>query len=665
SSDLDKTGAPTGVPKVVGDPATKKLYVRGTRGQIEQVRDLVLKLEGPAEDAGLTDRQPLRFLPVPAAGGRTTLEMVESLWSTMRPNKIRVVTPSAIAPTVRGTEGLPPAASGNSSSSRAPAAPGRGDGETRTLFIPTPGAGGESATFRIPGRGPRGPGEGGPPGRPFRAEPAAPETATPPRDKSAAVMPRVRMTAFETEVPATEQPPVESSAEGSEQTRPSEAPVAAPPAAASAATPPASPHSATAPAAAAQPAAPQITPPQGARAENSTADDIVVTVTPQGIFISSKDLDALDEFERLLKLYVDQRAGAAGEPTVFWLVHEKAEVAAELLNQLVAANSSITSSSSSLIGSSAQSIGGSTGLVGSTSTYTGPTTIVPNVRLNALVVQGKPQDILFIEQMLPIIDREHGPEDVQTSGKPRLIQVVNTPAEEIANVVKQVYADRIATTGSDRQRSGGGGGGPEEFFRALRGGGSPFSSGSSSRRDTRTGEAPKMSIGVDARSNSIVVSAPDPLFAEVEALVKQLDFEGAQTDDAIAVVSIKNSNATVMQKGLASMTGGQVNATTSGSSGSSSSSRPGTSSSPSSGSSSSFDDFRRRMEAFRAMQGGGDGGGFRGFGGGFGGPGGFGGGGPGGFSGRSFGGDRGGGDRGGGDRGGGDRGGGDRGGRGR
>ena len=47
--------------------------------------------------------------------------------------------------------------------------------------------------------------------------------------------------------------------------------------------------------------------------------------------------------------------------------------------------------------------------------------IVPDVRLNALIVQGKPGDLDTIEQLLKVIDLPHSPEDVEVASKPRII----------------------------------------------------------------------------------------------------------------------------------------------------------------------------------------------------------------------------------------------------
>ena len=272
-----------------------------------------------------------------------------------------------------------------------------------------------------------------------------------------------------------------------------------------------------------------------------------------------------------------EQSQTSGEPTIFWLKFAKADVAAEILKQILGGTSS---GDGGLVGDVAQNVLGSVGggIIGSllggggeSVGLSGPASIVPDVRLNALIVQAAPADLALIEQLLPIIDRDCSPEDVQTGGKPKLIPVIYMPAEEMANIVRSVYADRIAgaeSRGGQRPPS------PEDFIRALRGG------RDGGRGGQTAGEVQKMAIGVDSRSNSLIVAAPESLFKEVEELVAQLDDETIVTDEDVQVINIKKANPQMLQKTLSSMLGSSARVGTT-SSGSSSSSR-GSSGMPSS-----------------------------------------------------------------------------------
>jgi hypothetical protein len=135
-----------------------------------------------------------------------------------------------------------------------------------------------------------------------------------------------------------------------------------------------------------------------------------------------------------------------------------------------------------------------------------------------------------------------------------------------------------------------------DVIEALRGG---RSRGGSSRSSAE--QVQKMSIGVDVRTNSLVVSAPEPLFQEVKQLVDELDKAAlGSSSQTMQVVTLKRSNAETVQEALQSLVGEDVTFGTGGRTG-----RPGSTGGPRPGRSPS-DEFRRQM-IMRAMQGGGGG----------------------------------------------------------
>ena len=98
-------------------------------------------------------------------------------------------------------------------------------------------------------------------------------------------------------------------------------------------------------------------------------------------------------------------------------------------------------------------------------TGSGTISIVPDIRLNALIVQANPADLDTMEQLLKVIDQSHSPEDVLLVNKPRIIPVLYMPAQDVANVVNQVYSDRVNGGGNAQRQPS-----PQEFIQALRGG---------------------------------------------------------------------------------------------------------------------------------------------------------------------------------------------------
>jgi hypothetical protein len=243
-------------------------------------------------------------------------------------------------------------------------------------------------------------------------------------------------------------------------------------------------------------------------------------------------------------------------------------------------------------------------------------------------VQASPADIDTIEQLLHVLDQSGSPEDVALITRPRLVPVYNTTADSVADVIKQVYAERLTgAAGQQRQMS------PAEFFTAIRG-----RRGQNNQAE-QTEDSPKMSIGVDERNNAIVVDAPDTLFNEVKELVTQLDQPSSADQQTTRLVTLKATSPEAMQSMLLSVLGDQAQSNTSTTTNSSSStSRTASNNNQQNRSGQGFGGngfgFRQQMGLMNALQGGGGPGGF---GGGFG-RGGFGGGGPGGGFGRGFGG---------------------------
>ena len=106
----------------------------------------------------------------------------------------------------------------------------------------------------------------------------------------------------------------------------------------------------------------------------------------------------------------------------------------------------------------------------------------------------------------------------------------------MADVIKQVYADRMI----DAAGSAGGGRSPRQsmmpgaamWMMAQQGRGGPPQQG-----QRRQEEVARMSVGVDQRTNSLIVAAPDPLFQEVKLLVEQLDVAAGDEAESVRVVS--------------------------------------------------------------------------------------------------------------------------------
>lgn len=301
---------------------------------------------------------------------------------------------------------------------------------------------------------------------------------------------------------------------------------------------------------------------------------VIVAVTPEGLVVASQDPEALNQFENLVRRMASQDVSqyAGPELVVYYLKNSKAESVASILDQILGGGTITSSGSSggSLIGEIARAAFGNVGggLVGSllgidsgsgsstTSSSTTRTTsriqITPDARLNALIVQAYPQDLQLIEEILRVLDQQSGPQDVAVQPKTIIIPVKNTQAEEIASILRSVYQDRLVTAASANR-----GPSPQEIIQLLRGGGRGGPGGGS--RTQPQEEVQRMSIGVDVRTNSLIISAPERLLSEVRQLVEQLDQKAVtESEETTQVVTLQRASPDSVRTALSALLGSGV-----------------------------------------------------------------------------------------------------------
>ncbi|MGE3240837.1 MAG: secretin N-terminal domain-containing protein [Pirellulales bacterium] len=520
---LEKDKPDPSAPRVDADITTQSLLVRGTAGQVQQIKDLLAQMGETETEGGSRTKsnEHVRLLPLTGAQARSALQQIEQIWPTMRQNRIRVVLPS----------------------------------QTIQTYRPSDETGNTQDKEQAPDRPP--------------VEADSPEpSAMVPLDRSNFHLAQW-LRYVDDQVTST--------------------------------------------------------------GENRPGAPIVVAPGPGGVLVASDDLEALDDFEQLLSTVAERNTSASRDYAVFYLKYAKATTVSEVLSAIFGGGSKGGGLVNDMAGAALGDLGG--GLMGNLllggggggsggGFSSGSVDIVPDVRLNALVVRAKPADLDTVEQLLRVLDQRVGPEDVEADLRPRLIPVYNTQASEIASVVQQIYSDRMASGGPQVMS-------PQDMLKMIRGG---------NNVDQQT---QKMSFGIDERSNSLVVRAPDPLFEEVKSLVAQLDEIDTDSPEITRVVSLKHTNSSAVQRALVSVLGEQAKTSTTTSVGSQ---RPPFAQGQGGGNDEQRDRERqqrramwRNMEMFREMQrmnermGGGGGGGDRGRGGDDGrGRGGPGGGGPGG-----------------------------------
>ncbi|MBM4089513.1 MAG: hypothetical protein FJ276_08805 [Planctomycetes bacterium] len=538
---------------VDADPTTMKLYIRATMSNIGQVRDLIAKLESPTE--GGSSGSTLRHIPLTGGQAASAVATAQRLWSGN--NQIRLNVPADSGPSLFNLRHITP---------EGDVAPGVPNGDEPTEQPLQPPAKAAPTSTNPPAAAP--PGEKSDDKFTLREYPVSARFVAflGGNDPGAAAEPVAAPEAPRSQTPPAQTPPA--------QTPPAQAPPAQAP--------------------------PATSPPD----TSGKGSDIMVEVTPNGILIASQDVEALDKFEDLLRTISPPIGPSNRTYTVYFLKYCKADVAQQLIQEILGGTSSAGGGAGgSLIGDVASNLlGGGGGILGAllggggaggggggvtTVQATGVVSIVADARLNCLVVQAMPVDLPLIEEMLKVIDREGSITEVETAGRPRVIPIIYVPAEEVASVIREAYSNRLATNAQAR----GGQPNPVELIRALRGG------GRGGQGTEAKSEEAKMTVAVDARSNSLIVTAPEPLFQEVEALVQVIDQTTAGQTEEVSVVSLDGSNAEAVQRALQAIMGASGSRTTRGSS----SSRPTTTGSPFGGAPSAGD-IQSRLEFIQRLR---------------------------------------------------------------
>ncbi len=273
-------------------------------------------------------------------------------------------------------------------------------------------------------------------------------------------------------------------------------------------------------------------------------------LTSRGLLIQSDDIDALNEFQSHLELLAGPTGDSPADPIVYYLKYTRPSDAIRMLAELLdggdavsdvtdsLVNGSVSSSTNSLIGSLVTNREGTLTLIAGTAT------VVADSRLNRLIVQGSTRDIELIENYLKIIEKDGSITSIETYGTSHVIELVNSRASEVEAAIRQAFAGRIAAavgapgvgggdgaTRADAQRQEGDDNGKEKKADPKKSAPKPASQ---QARDLE----PKMTVAVHEPSNSLIVTAPEQLFREVEALVQTLDRRGEQT---IRVITPSNS----------------------------------------------------------------------------------------------------------------------------
>ena len=279
-------------------------------------------------------------------------------------------------------------------------------------------------------------------------------------------------------------------------------------------------------------------------AAQNESSAIRLQMTPRGLMLQSEDPAALDRFEEHLRAITGPLDSMPSPPVVFYLQYTKADDALRFLADLLDGGEAamegqagslvngFLSSSGSMLGSFLTTRDGVMTLTAGTSM-----SVVADTRLNRLIVQGSASEVEQVGAYLKIIDRSNGLADIKTYGQSHVIELANIKAAEMAVVIREAFAGRVvaSTTGQTGQPGQQPGQPRAPQKPDPREADSKPKKGAAPQKSTPARNLePKMTIAVHEPSNSLVVTAPDQLFEEVERLVKVIDVRGEQTIEVVA-----------------------------------------------------------------------------------------------------------------------------------
>ena len=233
-------------------------------------------------------------------------------------------------------------------------------------------------------------------------------------------------------------------------------------------------------------------------------DDVrVVIVTGEGrLTVASDDTEALNQLESLLRTVFSQTGRTRGRDfTIYALRNAGAEEVAETLNSIFQQEQSIT---------------------------TGTVIIVPEERLNALIVFAGRSDRSRLESLIEALDSERTPDSL-TASVTRVIPVEHASAVQISSILSGIYKSQM-TAGGSRQSVKIPEGVSSDVASVL-------------RQINAAASSPLLTVQTQSETNSLIVKAPVNLLDEVEALIHQLDEATVTRARRVTLIPLRRSSS--------------------------------------------------------------------------------------------------------------------------
>jgi type II secretory pathway component GspD/PulD (secretin) len=288
------------------------------------------------------------------------------------------------------------------------------------------------------------------------------------------------------------------------------------------------------------------------RADSDADEEVRITAYHGKILIASENQQALDRLEQLLEALAE----SGSKKTTWTVYHLRSADAAEtatILGSLFPAGSVPSASSSSGFlrsfrsgfSSRGRSLMDADGL-DSLSTNNS-LRIIPESRMNALFISGPHEQVNQVLEALEVLDASELPQSLRDRS-PRMITVQHADVDEVASIVRDVYEQEMGTSQSGTS--------PSDTGRSGRRGFNPFAMlmGGRGGQNDRSPNV-KLSIGVDSRTNTLIVSSSDQLFREIESLVESLDQSAQEAKRTVRVHTVTQGSVELVETALKPLLG--------------------------------------------------------------------------------------------------------------
>ncbi|MAT16115.1 MAG: hypothetical protein CMJ46_12700 [Planctomyces sp.] len=387
-------------PQINSDEVNQQLLVRGTEKQLADIRQMLIKMGEThlAQATPSSNDSKIRVIPF-HGNTEEAIEELQRVWPQLRSNKIKLVVPSAVAPTMRklrepeGDAKPTPGANfsvEDDAKSEEKAEPSEQEREEFRKLV-------EQARAKLKAQAEA-------EAKQAEEQESLPELEPAPTDPDVTPQPATPLPAES--APATEEPeepaapmnpadvtPLPSTGEANETT-PAEAPA-------------------------------------------GEAPPIIIAPGDDSITISSDDQEALNQIERLLRAMSreESRPSIGKDFVVFQLKYASAESVEDTLDDLFRGNR--------------RRGGGNNRNTSSISNPFSSILVQADERLNALIVYGNKKERDMIEELLGILDTEET-NDVLQQNKPQIVTVQNAPATRIESVLRDIYSSELRSAGGSR-----------------------------------------------------------------------------------------------------------------------------------------------------------------------------------------------------------------------